>query len=79
MPHKNVFLTHLSIPQLNQATFDLPGSAIIHPTHTPSLRSSCQNFFYKFGKKITVGVNNVRKILGLVGLGLGLLLVLGLV
>jgi len=26
-----------------------------------------------------VGVNNVRKILGLVGLGLGLLLVLGLV
>jgi len=31
---KNPLLTHkLSILQLNQATFDLPASAIIHPTH----------------------------------------------
>ena len=58
-PHSS--LTHkLSILQLNQATLDLPGSAIIRPTHKPSSR---QNSFYKFGKKITVDVNNVRKIL----------------
>jgi len=37
MPHKNPLLPHkLSILQLNQATFDLPGSAIIRPTHKPS-------------------------------------------
>jgi len=60
---KNPLLTHkLSILQLNQATFDLPGSAIIRPTHKPSCRS--QNSFYKFRKKIILGVNNVRKILG---------------
>ena len=52
----------LSILQLNQATFDLPGSAIIRPTHKPSCRS--QNSFYKFRKKLILGVNNVRKILG---------------
>ena len=37
MPTKKTPLTHkLSIPQLNQVTFDLPGSAIIHLTHKPS-------------------------------------------
>jgi len=43
MPHKNPLLTHkLSILQLNQATFDLPGSAIIRNTHKPSFRSSAK-------------------------------------
>ena len=47
--HKNPLLTHkLSILQLNQAIFDLPGSAIIHTTHKPSR----QNSFYKFRKKL---------------------------
>jgi len=63
-PTKNPLLAHKSsILQLNQTTFNLPGSAIIRPTHKPS-----QNSFYKFRKKITVGVNNVRKILAWVGL-----------
>jgi len=36
-PQKTPLLTHkLSILQLNQATFDLPGSAIIRPTDKPS-------------------------------------------
>jgi len=60
-PTKNPLLTHkLSILQLSQATFDWPDSAIICRTHKPSSR---QNSFYKFGKKITVGVNSVCKIL----------------
>jgi len=54
MLHKKTpLLTYkLSVLQLNQATFDLPGSAIIRPTHKPSCRSSRQNSFYKFGKKL---------------------------
>ena len=35
MPHKKTsFNNKLSILQLNQATFDLPGSAIIRPSGT---------------------------------------------
>ena len=65
-PAKNPLnLTHkLLILQLNQATFDLPGNAIIRPTHKPSYRSSHQNSFFKFGEKNIVGVNNVHKISG---------------
>jgi len=45
-PQKNPLLTHkLSILQLNQASFDLPGSAIICPTHEPSSRSSPKSPF----------------------------------
>jgi len=58
-------LTHkLSILQLIQATFDLPGSAIFRPTHKPSCASTAKIRFINSGKKIIVGVNNVCKILG---------------
>ena len=52
---KNPLLTHkLSISQLNAATFDFAGSAIIRPTHKPSYRS-CAKIPFINSENITVG------------------------
>ena len=62
-PTKNPRLTHkLSILHLNQAMFNLPGSAIIRPTRKPSPPPAIIPFINS--EKNTVGVNNVCKILG---------------
>ena len=50
---KPLFLTHkLSILQLNQARFDLPGSAIIRPTHKPQLPLVSQKIHFINSEKI---------------------------
>jgi len=62
-PQKPLLTHRLSILQLNQATFDLPGSAIIRPTQKPSSAPPAEIPFIN-SEKNTVGVNNVCKILG---------------